>query len=158
VGILLLLATVPVQPPASQPSVEMRGVRGTIQLEAPVEGFLQPLNHKLKLRASEIEFEPGGALGDHLHAGPGIRLVLAGELSVLSAARAEPQQMRPGQYFYEAGDVSFRVENHTSETARLLVVELLPADWQGSAAVAMDRRAELGQLGERLREALQRSN
>jgi len=62
--------------------------------------------------------------------------------------------VRQGEYFYEAGDESFEVQNRTGQAARLLVVELLPADWQGSAAVALDRRAELEQLGARLQTLL----
>ena len=142
----------------SHPAVEMRGVSAAMKFEALLAGFLQPLNARLKLRASEIAFEPGGSLGDHLHVGPGIRLVLAGELTVTPSGAHAEQVVKSGEYFYEAGDQSFRVENRTPQPARLLVVELLPADWQGSAAVALERRAELEQVGEQLRKRLQEEN
>lgn len=156
VGLLLMLGVPVALSPygEGQAAVAMHGLEGAVKLEAPVEGFLQPLNGKLKLRATEIAFEPGGGLGDHLHVGPGIRLVLAGELTVTDAASGQEQRVAAGGYFYEAGDRSFRVENPAPQPARLLVVEVLPADWQGSAAVALGRRAELNQEGARLEKLL----
>ena len=149
---LLLLSAIPVDSQA--PAVEMHGVKAAMKFEAPVEGFLQPLNDKLKLRATEVDLEPGAALGDHLHVGPGIRLLLAGELTIVQAESGKELQVRAGDYFYEAGDQSFRVENRTPQPARLLVVELLPADWQGSAMVPPARRADLEQEGSKLRKLL----
>lgn len=142
------------QMPASHSPVEMKGVKPAMKFEAPVEGFLKGVNGKLKLRASEVEFEPGGALGDHYHVGPGIRLVLAGELTVVDAATGKEQRVQAGGYFYEAGDASFRVQNRGAQPAKLLVMEILPASWQGTAMATMDRRAELEQEGIKLQKQL----
>ncbi len=80
---LLLASTLHVsaQQPAATPAVHMQGVKAAMKHESPVEGFLTPLNAKVKMRATEVTFEPGGLVGDHLHAGPGIRYVSSGELT-----------------------------------------------------------------------------
>lgn len=53
------LAALAGQMPARHTAVEMSGVKPAMKFEAAVEGFLQPLNGRLKLRASEVDFEPG---------------------------------------------------------------------------------------------------
>ena len=138
----------------TQSTIEMSGLKPAMKFEALVEGFLKPLNGKLKMRATEVDFEPGAVLGDHYHVGPGIRFVLAGELSVVHGDTGEEQRVRQGGYFYETGDVSLRVYNRSGELARLLVVELLPATWQGTAMVPLARRADLAQEGIHLQKLL----
>ena len=51
----------------TQSTIEMSGLKPAMKFEAPVAGFLEPLNGKLKLRATEVDFEPGAVLGDHYH-------------------------------------------------------------------------------------------
>ncbi len=139
------------QMPAGPSTVEMHRIAAAMKFEAPVEGFLKPLNQKFKLRATEVDFEPGGSLGNHLHVGPGIRRVLAGELTVVHAETGKEQVVGAGEYFYESGDQSLRVSNRGTQTAKLLVVELLPATLKGSAMVSMDRRAEIEEQGKNLK-------
>lgn len=55
------------RPPTSQSAVEMKGMKPAVKLQTPVEGFLTPINGKLDMRATEIEFEPGGGAQDHYH-------------------------------------------------------------------------------------------
>ncbi|MGH9778157.1 MAG: cupin domain-containing protein [Candidatus Acidiferrales bacterium] len=138
-------------------AVEMHGVKAAVKQEANVEGFLTPLNSHLKLRATEADFEPGATLGDHLHVGPGLRLVLAGELVVVDAESGAEQRVPAGGYFYEAGDKSFRVHNRSEEPARLLVVEILPVDLKESAMTPVARRGELEKLGAKLEAELCRA-
>jgi quercetin dioxygenase-like cupin family protein len=143
------------QPPAHHAgAVEMRGVVAAKKFEAEVEGFLAPLNHRFNLRATEAEFEPGALLGDHLHAGPGIRYVLAGELTFVHADTGAEKLVRAGEYIYESGAESLQVYNRGGEPARLLIFELLPADLEGSPMQPLERRAELERRGEALREQL----
>ncbi len=142
------------QMPASHSAVEMSGVGAAMKFEASVEGFLKPLNGKFKLRATEVDFEPGGALGNHYHVGPGIRRVLAGELTVVDAETGKELHVRAGEYFYESGEQSFRVYNRGTQSAKLLVMELLPATLQGSAMVPPARRAELEERGKSLQKLL----
>ena len=72
----------PSQAPAGHSAVEMSGVKPAMKLQVPLEGFFTPLNGKLDMRATEVEIAPGGAIKDHYHFGPGIRSLLAGELSL----------------------------------------------------------------------------
>lgn len=59
------------QMPTGHSSVEMSGVKPAMKLQKPLEGFMTPLNGKLDMRASEVDFEPGGTVKDHFHFGPG---------------------------------------------------------------------------------------
>jgi len=140
------------QMPASHSAVEMTGVKPTLKMQTPVEGFFTPLNGKLDLRATEVELEPGGSIKDHYHFGPGIRRMLAGELTLIFADTKKEQVVRAGEYFYEPGDVNINGVNRGKEPAKLLIVELVPAGLKGSAMVPLDRRAELAANGPRLKE------
>src|SRR6266496_4798077 len=89
--------------PAAKPAVHMQGAKAAMKYEAPVEGFLTPLNGKVKMRATEVTFDPGAMIGDHLHAGPGIRFITSGELTFVEENGKE-NVVRTGEYFYESGD------------------------------------------------------
>jgi len=139
---------------ASRSAVEMNGVKPALKMQTPVEGFFTPLNGKLDLRASEVDIEPGGAIKDHYHFGPGIRRILAGEVTLVFADTKKEQVVRAGEYFYEPGDVDIWAVNRGKEPAKLLIVELVPAGLKGSAMVPLDRRAELAANGSRLKEEI----
>ncbi len=136
----------------AQSMVEMTGVKPSMKLQSPVEGFMTALNGKLDIRASEVEFEPGGAVKDHYHFGPGIRRVLAGELTLAYADTKKEQVVHAGEYFYESGDQSIWAVNRGKEPAKLLIVELVPAGLKGSAMAPLARRAELAESGSRLKQ------
>ncbi len=140
------------QMPASHSTIEMSGVKAAMKLQVPLEGFYTSLNGKLDLRASEAEWEPGGAVKDHYHFGPGIRRVLAGELTIVHPDKGTEQKLRAGEYYWESGDVNIHVYNRGTEPAKLLVIELVPAGLKGSAMVPLARRAELAENGARLKE------
>jgi quercetin dioxygenase-like cupin family protein len=142
------------QMPASHSAVEMTGVKPTLKMQTPVEGFFAPINGKLDLRATEVEIAPGGAIKDHYHFGPGIRRVLAGEVTLVFVDTKKEQVVREGEYFHETGDVNVNALNRGKEPAKLLVVELVPAGLKGSAMVPLDRRAELVANGPRLKEEI----
>ena len=139
------------QTPAAK--VEMKDVKPAMKFEQLVEGFLTPVNAKLKLRATEVDFAPGGTVGDHLHAGPGIRYLVSGELTMTDDSGKE-QVVKKGEYFYESGDKSVKVINKGSAPAKLMVVELLPADWSGSAMAPVSRRNDLAQEGQKLQKSV----
>jgi quercetin dioxygenase-like cupin family protein len=134
-------------------SVEISGVKPTLKFEETVKGFLQPINEKLKLRATEVEFAPGSRLGDHLHVGPGIRYVAAGEL-IVSDESDKVQVVKAGDYFYESGDKSLTVANRSSFPAKLIVFELVPSDWSGTAMAPVSRRSDLRQQGQKLQSSI----
>ena len=140
------------QMPASHSTIEMSGVKPALKLQAPVEGFLTALNGKLDMRASEVEFEPGGGVKDHYHFGPGIRRVLAGELTLVDPEKGTEQVLRAGEFFYESGDRNLPAYNRGKEPAKLLIVELVPAGWKASAMLPLVRRTEAEQNGARLKE------
>ena len=66
---------------AAQDTVEMRGISAAIKLEEVIYGHLHELNGKYKMRATEVTFAPDAYLGVHHHVGPGIRYILAGEVT-----------------------------------------------------------------------------
>ena len=135
-------------------TVEMKGMKPVMKLQSPVEGFMTPLNGKIDIRATEIDFEPGGGVGDHFHFGPGIRAVLAGELTLTYGDTGQKKTVRAGEYFYETGDVNIHGTNTGKGPAKVLVVELVPANLKGSAMVPMSRRAELAADGARLKQQI----
>ena len=153
IGLVVALAAAPAFAQNAVGSVEMNGIKPAMKFEQTVKGFLSPVNDKLKLRVTEVEFAPGGKLGDHLHAGPGIRYVAAGELTVRDESGKE-QNAKAGDYFYEAGDNSLTVTNRGQAAAKLIVFELLPADWTGSAMAPVSKRQELAQQGKKLQDAI----
>jgi len=147
------LATVPTFAQTRTGNVEMNGLKPSLKFEQVVKGFLTSLNDKLKLRATEVEFAPRGSLGDHLHIGPGIRYVATGELTVTDDSGKE-QVAKAGEYFYESGDKSLKVTNRGSAPAKLIVFELLPADWSGSAMAPVSRRNELELQGQMVEKSI----
>lgn len=63
--------------------VERKGTAAKVKHEEVVSGYLTDINGKYKLRVSENTFQPGGFVGDHHHVGPGIRVVTAGEFTLV---------------------------------------------------------------------------
>lgn len=113
--------------------VEMSGMNSTIMLEKPVSGHLVSLNGRYKLRGTLTIFEPGGYMGGHHHAGPGMRYVLAGELTYVEGGRT--RVFRRGDWFYESGDTLHTVANHSAGRDTILNFEILPADWYGPSTM-----------------------
>lgn len=113
----------------SQPALDYHGVASAIRLDQIVTGHLAEANGKYKLRASEVFIDPGGYVGHHQHVGPGIRYVVEGEVTLVEPAGENV--FRAGDFFYEAGDISHRIENRGATKALLLQVELLPAAFRG---------------------------
>jgi quercetin dioxygenase-like cupin family protein len=118
---------------AAQDNVDSRGITSAIKLEEVIFGHLVELNGKFKLRATEITFAPGAYLGVHHHVGPGIRYVLSGEVTFTEGGQATI--FKPGEYFFETGNLAHTAENKTNLPLRILFVEILPKDWAGPAIV-----------------------
>ena len=113
--------------------VERKGMAGKVKHEDVVSGYLTDLNGKYKLRVSENTFEPGGYVGDHHHAGPGIRVVTAGEVTLVQDGKSTIK--KAGDTFYEAGDASIAVYNKGTVPAVILNFEILPVDWKESSNI-----------------------
>jgi hypothetical protein len=70
------------QAPGTSPvRVDTKGLAARIKFESVVAGYLTEINGKYKLRITELTLEPGGHVGEHNHAGPGIRLMTLGEMT-----------------------------------------------------------------------------
>ena len=116
---------------AAQQTVEARGVTSEVKMEEVTFGHLPELNGKFKLRATEMTFAPGGYIGPHHHAGPGIRYIISGELTF--AEGGQETVYKSGEYYYETGNLAHAGENRTNLPLRVLVMEILPKDWTGPA-------------------------
>ena len=127
---LLPLALLPFSACAvAQQKVESAGITPAVKLEEVISGHLTELNGKFKLRVTELTFAPGASLGVHHHAGPGVRLVLSGELTFVQAGKTIVY--RAGDYFYESGNVVHTASNATKAPVRVAFFEVLPVHWSG---------------------------
>ena len=134
---LALLVVAPAFVAGDTAQVARQGQHGTVKLEHVVAGYLSELNGRYKLRVTEVTYDPGGFIGDHHHAGPGIRCVTAGELTYVEAGKTTVY--RPGDCFFESGNVTHTVSNRTDKPTVLLNFEVLPADWAGSSAIPVPK-------------------
>ena len=117
----------------AQEKVEARGITSAIKLDEVLFGHLSELNGKLKIRATEITFEPGAYLGVHHHVGPGIRYVISGELTFTEGGKATIY--KAGDYYFETGNLAHTAENKANAPLRVLVVDILPKDWTAPAVI-----------------------
>lgn len=112
--------------------VDTKGVTAEILHEAPISGgHVAELKGKYKLRVTEIAIAPGGYVGDHNHLGPGIRQMTEGDMEYIMPDRTVTYRM--GDYFFETGDVSHRVESPS--LSKHLLFEILPIDVHGPSLI-----------------------
>lgn len=114
--------------------VDTKGVTAKILYEAPITGGLLPeLKGKYKMRITQITIAAGGHVGDHNHLGPGIRQMTAGEMEYILPDKTSIY--RTGDFFFETGDVSHRVNNKTADSNSHLLFEILPMDLKGPSLI-----------------------
>jgi quercetin dioxygenase-like cupin family protein len=113
--------------------VETVGLTSSVALERTLSGHLVSLNGRYKLRGTMTVFDPGGYMGAHHHAGPGLRYVLAGDLTYTQAGRSHV--FHRGDWFYESGDTLSTAANHSVAPDTILNFEILPADWFGPSTM-----------------------
>lgn len=120
---------------AAEPlKVDTNGVSARILYEAPITGgHLVELTGKYKLRVTEITIAGGGHVGDHNHVGPGIRQMTAGEMEYILPDKT--MIYRAGDFFFETGDISHRVNNRTDRPNTHLLFEILPLDLAGASLI-----------------------
>ena len=132
--LILVLSLGPVSAKGQKPGkVEKDGQHSTVKLEQLVAGHLQEINGMYKLRVAEVTYDPGGYIGPHHHAGPGIRCVTAGELTYVQPDKTTIY--RAGDCFFESGDISHTAQNRGDMPVALLNFLLLPGDWTGGSAI-----------------------
>ena len=129
-----LCATFALSAANAQQAVEVKGQKAKILLNQPISGTtLSDLNGKYQLRAAETTFEPGGFIGAHHHAGPGIRCIQSGELTFVTDGKTTIY--KPGECFYEPGNVSHTARNATDKPVVINNFEILPMSVTGGSAM-----------------------
>ncbi|MGY4432894.1 quercetin dioxygenase-like cupin family protein [Bradyrhizobium sp. F1.13.1] len=109
--------------------VDTNGLVAKIKFEAPLEGFLQEINGKYKLRITELTLAPGGHVGEHNHEGPGIRQVTSGYMTYVLPDKTVVYG--PGDFFFESGDMNHTVFNKTDAPMVHVLFEILPISLSG---------------------------
>jgi quercetin dioxygenase-like cupin family protein len=107
------------------PKVETKRLAAKIKFESVLSGYLGELNGKYKLRVTELILEPGGYVGEHHHAGPGIRQVTAGQMTYVLPDKTVIYGA--SEFFFESGDVTHTALNKTDAPMVHLLFEVLPA-------------------------------
>jgi quercetin dioxygenase-like cupin family protein len=120
------------QPAVSPIAPESKGLHSTIKFEQVISSHLKDVNGKYKLRAGEVTFDPGGYIADHQHRGPGIRMVTAGQLTLVQEGKTTVY--KPGDFWLEGGDITNSASNKGTVPVTLMQFELLPADLKGSSS------------------------
>ena len=114
---------------ASPGKVDTKGLTAKIKYESVLSGYLGELNGKYKLRVTELVLEPGGYVGEHHHAGPGIRQVTSGYMTYVLPDKTVVYG--PGDFFFESGDVTHTAQNKTEAPMVHVLFEVLPAELRG---------------------------
>ena len=122
---------------ASPVRVDTKGLVARIKFEQAVSGYLTELNGKYKLRVTELTLEPGGYVGEHNHAGPGIRLMTLGEMTYVLPDMTHIY--KSGDLFFESGDVNHTVYNKTDKPNQHLLFEILPVDLKGPSLMPVKK-------------------
>ena len=129
-GALSVLALeAPPREAIAQPRVDTKGLTAKIKFESVLDGYLTELNGKYKLRVTELVLEPGGYVGEHHHAGPGIRQVTSGTMTYVLPDKTVIYG--PGDFFFESGNVNHTAQNKTDAPMVHVLFEILPADHKG---------------------------
>ncbi len=118
--------------------VDTKGLVAKIKFEHVLAGYLTDVNGKYKLRVTELTLDPGGHVGEHNHLGPGIRLVTFGEMTYVLPDKTTIY--KPGDFFFESGDINHTVFNKTDKPNQHLLFEILPADLQGPSLIPVKTR------------------
>ncbi len=113
--------------------VDTHGLVAKIKFEHALEGYLTDLNGKYKLRVTELTLDPGGHVGEHNHVGPGIRLMTFGEMTYVLPDKTIIY--KPGDFFFESGDINHTVYNKSDKPNQHLLFEILPVDLKGPSLI-----------------------
>jgi quercetin dioxygenase-like cupin family protein len=110
--------------------VETKDVQPIQRLQQVIFGHVTGLNGTYKSRASEVTYQPGGYVGAHHHAGPGVRVITAGEFTYVKGDKTIVY--KTDDVFFEPSDVTHRAYNRGNTTLKVMNIEILPADFSGS--------------------------
>lgn len=107
------------------------GSEGTA-LKVAREVTLEPGAQYL-MRCDRVDFPPGGVAYTHTHRGPGIRVLLQGELRVEVGVRAS--LVRPGDAWFESGPEPVYAAASDSDPTSFVRVLVLPAELRGKSSI-----------------------
>jgi quercetin dioxygenase-like cupin family protein len=116
-------------PGGSLVMVKTKGLTAKIKFESVLSGYLTELNGKYKLRVTELVLEPGGYVGEHHHAGPGIRQVTSGYMTYVLPDKT--LVYGPDDFFFESGDINHTAQNKTDAPMVHVLFEILPVEHKG---------------------------
>ena len=115
--------------------VDRSGINAGLRQESVVTGNLEELNGKYKLRVAAVTYDVGGFIGNHHHAGPGLRCITKGTLTYVQDGKT--YIFGPGECFYESGNVDHHANNNGAEPVELFNFQILPVAWEGSSAITV---------------------
>jgi len=115
--------------------VERSGLHADLKVEEVISGNLTELNGKYKLRVAAVTYDPGGFVGNHHHAGPGLRCVYEGTLTYVQ--EGVTHHYGPGDCFYESGNLDHHALNEGTDPVHLFNFQILPENWTGSSAITV---------------------
>lgn len=104
--------------------VELKGFHAKVKAELADLGHLSELNGKYRLRITEVTMDPGGYMHAHHHLGPGLRCIVAGELTYEIAGKTTIY--KTGDCFAETGAMTHESSNAGAAPVVLQNFELLP--------------------------------
>lgn len=81
------------------------------------------------MRCDRVDFPPGGVAYTHVHPGPGIRVVLFGEITIETGGARHTY--RPGEPWFERGPDPVRAPTTEREPTAFIRVTVLPREWLG---------------------------
>src|SRR5262247_4322453 len=136
-ALLLQPRTAAAQAGSSPAKVDTKGLTAKIKHESVLSGYLGELNGKYKLRVTELVLEPGGYVGEHHHAGPGIRQVTSGYMTYVLPEKTVVYG--PGDFFFESGDVNHTAQNKTDAPMVHVLFEILPVDIKGPSIMPVKK-------------------
>ncbi len=84
-------------------------------------------------RCDQVDFPPGGVAYRHTHPGPGIRYLLAGELTIESPEGV--RTYRPGEAWFEGADYPVVATASETEDTAFVRVLVLPREWAGTRTI-----------------------
>ena len=110
---------------------EGEGARSTLKSSHGLE--LDP-GQDYMMRCDRVDFPPGGIAYTHVHAGPGLRCLLRGELSV----QVDDQQetvVRPGETWFERGPDPVYAQASDTELTSFVRSMVLPRSYKGRSSI-----------------------
>jgi quercetin dioxygenase-like cupin family protein len=108
------------------------------KLSAPVE--MDSSDGDRLIRLDRVSFPPGGVAYLHVHKGPGIRVLLEGEIRIDTDGRSH--SYGPLEAWFESGPVPvFAAASESAPTAFVRCM-VLPADLQGKRSITYVRDAD----------------